>query len=161
MFLRQEMSAAYDGAVGAAFAALCRTLAFRRWQSAAAVDGGHIPQRDLSYCYRTGSVQRAGRVVEVMRPVGLTLKEILHDPPCRVSLTMRWRIEPAAPGCAVRLVASYRLNHAANLRARHWNERLRRNFRKQFTFLGVNLGRMHDQPASATAGVPERDASHS
>ena len=157
MFRRQEMSAAYDGAVAAVFTALCRTLAFRRWHLAADSDGGEIPRQTMSYRYQTGSVRRAGRVVEVVRPVALTLKEVLHDPPCRVILTMRWRVEPMASGCTVRLAASYRLDRTAILRRRHWDERLRLNFRNQFTFLAVNLGRMQQEARSGDLRVAKRD----
>ena len=93
------------------------------------------------YRCRFGAVLRAGRVVEVIRPVAITLKEILNDPPCRVSLTLRWRIDPGLAGCTVRLRAQYLLNHAALLRARHWDERLARHFRNQSRFLAVNLDR--------------------
>jgi hypothetical protein len=102
-------------------------------------------------------VRRAGRIVEIVRPVALTLKEVLHDPPCRVSLTLRWRVEPLASGCTVRLGASYCLNHAAVLRRRHWDERLRLNFRNQFTFLAINLERMQNEAASLEPRMAKRD----
>jgi hypothetical protein len=102
-------------------------------------------------------VRRIGRIVEVVRPVALTLKEVLHDPPCRVSLTMRWRIEPNASGCTVRLGASYRLNHAALLRRHHWDERLRLNFRNQFTFLEANLARAQHEAARGDPRDAKRD----
>jgi hypothetical protein len=111
----------------------------------------------MCYRYQTGSVRRVGRVVEVVRPVALTLKEVLHDPPCRVSLTMRWRIEPSASGCRVRLAASYRLDRAAILRRRHWDERLRLNFRNQFTFLAINLRQAMTQVAGSDARAAKRD----
>jgi len=150
---RQQHDAVLAGPKVAVFEALCRTLAFRRWPLAPdedAVQGRH-------YAYQTGSVRRSGRIVEVVRPVALTLKEVLHDPPCHVSLTMRWRIEPNASGCTVRLAASYRLNQAAILRRRHWDERLRLNFRNQFTFLAVNLGRLQGEAASGAARHAKRD----
>ena len=77
--------------------------------------------------------------------------------PCRVSLTMRWRIEPLASGCTVRLGASYRLNHAAILRRHHWDERLRLNFRNQFTFLAVNLSRMQGESQCGAERGVKRD----
>jgi hypothetical protein len=150
---RQQLDAVLAGPKGAVFAALCRTLAFRRWPIAPAED----VVQGRSYGYQTGSVRRTGRIVEVVRPVALTLKEVLHDPPCRVSLTMRWRIEPLASGCTVRLGASYRLNHAAILRRHHWDERLRLNFRNQFTFLAVNLSRIQNEAASGAARNAKRD----
>jgi hypothetical protein len=157
VFRRQEMSAAYAGAVSAVFPALCRTLAFRRWQAGSGLDGSEVPRQTMSYRYQTGSVRRSGRVVEVVRPLAITLKEVLNDPPCRVILTMRWRVEPAASGCTVRLAASYRLDRAAVLRRSHWDERLRLNFRNQFTFLATNLARMQLEASGSDARVPKRD----
>ena len=155
---RQQLDAVLAGPKAVVFAALCRTLAFRRWPLPPAEDTAPIQGRQ--YGYQAGSVRRTGRIVEVVRPVALTLKEVLHDPPCRVSLTMRWRIEPNASGCTVRLGASYRLNHAAILRRHHWDERLRLNFRNQFTFLQVNLSRMQNEPARGDSGSAKRDLKH-
>jgi hypothetical protein len=155
---RQQLDAVLAGSKAEVFAALCRTLAFRRWPLTPVDDAA--PAQGRQYGYQTGSVRRTGRVVEVVRPVALTLKEVLHDPPCRVSLTMRWRIEPLASGCTVRLGASYRLNHAAILRRHHWDERLRLNFRNQFTFLAVNLARIQDDAASGDARIAKRDRKH-
>jgi hypothetical protein len=119
-----------------------------------------MPAQGRRYSYQTGSVRRVGRIVEVVRPLALTLKEVLHDPPCRVSLTLRWRIEPLASGCTVRLGASYRLDHAAILRQRHWDERLRLNFCNQFTFLAVNLSRMQNDAASIATRIAKRELLH-
>lgn len=141
MSRRQQLEAVYAASTGEVFAALVRTLTFRRWSPADASLGGSLPQRGLRYRHEFGGVLRAGRVVEVMRPIGVTLKEILHDPPCRVSLTLRWRIEPVADGTAVRLTARFRLNHAAVLRGRHWDRRLRLHFRRQFAFIARHLDR--------------------
>jgi hypothetical protein len=152
---RQQLDAVLAGSTGAVFAALCRTLAFRRWP--VALDEELPPVQGRRYGYQTGSVRRAGRIVEIVRPVALTLKEVLHDPPCRVSLTLRWRVEPLASGCTVRLGASYCLNHAAVLRRRHWDERLRLNFRNQFTFLAINLERMQNEAASLEPRMAKRD----
>ena len=120
------------------FTALCKTLAFRRWHRIE-TDNSFVPASGSRYAYQTGSVIRSGRIVEVLRPVSMTLKEVLHDPPCRVALTMRWRVEPLATGCAVCLRAEYRLNHASAFRSRHWERRLAHHFRNQFTFLLRNL----------------------
>jgi hypothetical protein len=99
-------------------------------------------------------VLRIGRIVEVTRPVGITLKEALNDSRCRVVLTFRWRIDPVVDGSSLRLNASYRLNHAAILRRRHWDGRLERHFRNQFAFVAINLDRMHDNQ------VAKRDLIH-
>ena len=97
-----------------------------------------------AYRHRAGSVLRSGRIVDVTRPVGLTLKEVLDDAPCRVLLTLRWRIDPVSAGSSVRLNAIYRLNHAALLRGRHWDRRLRQHFSNQLRYVAVNLERLHD-----------------
>lgn len=111
------------------------TLAFRRW---GLLDDGvtpALPARGRRYTYRTGSVLRVGQVIEIIRPVRLTIREMLDDPPCRVLLTMRWRLEPVASCSVVRLNAQYRLNRAAVLRPRHWDRRLQQHFGNQVRFL--------------------------
>ena len=149
MAKRQQLEGSFRATVREIHAALGRTLAFRRW-SESALDGlGDWPIPGYRYRFRSGSVLRAGRVVEIVRPVGATLKEILHDPPCRVGLTMRWRIEPMTDDCTVRLKVVYRLNHAALLRAGHWDRRLSSHFRRQFTFLTRNLGATRESPAAS------------
>lgn len=136
---KQRLDANVSGTVSDVFAALGCTLAFRRWPTASELDRGFLPPPGYCYRYQAGPVLRVGRVVEVIRPVAVTLKEILHDPPCRVSLTMRWRIDPAPDGSIVRLRAEYRLNHASVLRGRHWDQRLSAYLRRQLTFLTRNL----------------------
>jgi len=157
---RQELDAVYAGPLMAVYAALCRTLSFRRWSPVACLRAEGIPAQGEAYLYQSGTVRRTGRIVEVMRPVGITLKEVLHDPPCRVSLTLRWRIDPLARGCRVRLGASYRLNHAAVLRAAHWDRRLEQHFRRQLTFIAVNLERMQDAENGRIPLTAKRDLSH-
>lgn len=157
---RQELDAVYVGPLGVVFTVLCRTLSFRRWPPVSCLRTEGIPAQGERYLCQSGTVRRAGRVVEVMRPVGLTLKEVLHDPPCRVSLTLRWRVDPLARGCRVRLGASYRLNHAAVLRAAHWDRRLEENFRRQLAFLALNLERMQDAQTGEFPLPVKRDLSH-
>jgi hypothetical protein len=140
---RQELDAVFPGTLGEVFTALARTLSFRRWGSTDVLLQPALPGPGHPYRHHAGKALRVGRIVDVTRPVGLTLKEILHDPPCRVMLTLRWRIDPVQTGSAVRLNASYRLNHAAMLRARHWDRRLRQNFSLQFRFIARNLDQMH------------------
>ena len=147
MARKQQLEGSFRATVREIHAALGRTLAFRRWPESALDGLGDWPIPGSRYRFQSGSVLRAGRVVEIVRPVGATLKEILHDPPCRVGVTMRWRIEPMTEGCTVRLKVVYRLNHAALLRARHWDRRLSRHFRRQFTFLTRNLGAERASPA--------------
>jgi hypothetical protein len=147
---KQQLEGSFRATVREIHAALGRTLAFRRWPESALEGVGEWPVPGSRYRYRSGSVLRTGRVVEVVRPVGATLKEVLHDPPCRVGLTMRWRIEPVTDGCTVRLQVVYRLNHAALLRARHWDRRLSCHFRRQFSFLTRNLGTTRASPAAGS-----------
>jgi hypothetical protein len=146
---KQYIDANYDGTVNDVFGALVATIAFRRWAPLTASVLGPLPVAGWRYRCQAGSVLRQGRVVEVIRPVAITLKEVLHDPPCRVALTLRWRVDSTATGSCVRLRAEYRLNHAAVLRARHWDHRLATHFQRQFTFLGNGLTSLHNaRPAS-------------
>ena len=157
---KQRLDANVAGPVNDVFAALGRTLAFRRWPASGEFDTGSMPPPGFRYRFQAGHVLRAGRVVEVIRPVAVTLKEILHDPPCRVGLTMRWRIDPAPNGSVVRLCAEYRLNHASVLRARHWDARLSTYFHRQLTFLARNLGRSGDAHACIHETEAKRDLMH-
>lgn len=128
-----------SGSVNEVFAALCLTLAYRRWPEASAPIGALIPGAGFKYSHRFGSVRRTGRIVEVIRPVGITLKEVLYDPPCRVGLTLRWRVDSTGAGSAARMRLEYRLNHAAQLRARHWDKRLSAHILRQFRYLARNI----------------------
>lgn len=151
MTRRKQLEACYRGTSGELFEALGRTLAFRRWPIAATGEADGMPQRGFRYRQRFGSVLRAGRVVEVIVPVAVTLKEVLADPPCRVGLKLRWRIEPGYAGCTVRLSVQYRLNHAAWLRRRHWDRRLELHFNNQLRHLARHLDTL--QRTSGTPGV--------
>jgi hypothetical protein len=137
---KQRFDEFYEAAAGELFTALAQTLSFRRWGLLAGdCDARGIPERGCRYRRQAGSALRTGRVVEVIRPVAITLKEVLDDPPCRVGLILRWRIEPLDTGCRIRLCAEYRLNRAAMLRPWHWERRLRKHFGSQFCFLSSNL----------------------
>lgn len=142
MARRLHLQAKYPASTAELFAALLRTAAFRRWQLAAQAADAESPEPGLRYRYKTGSVLRIGRVVEVIRPVGLSVREVLHDPPCRVGLRIRWRIEPLQEMTLVRLQLRYRLNHAAFVRRRHWDSRLDAHFRRQFAFIALHLERV-------------------
>jgi hypothetical protein len=152
---RKYFDATLAGTVRDVFAALSRTLAFRRWPGITGEDTGQLPVAGSRYRFKSGSVLRLGRVVEVIRPVAVTLKEVLHDPPCRVGLTLRWRIDSLSGGSVVRLLAEYRLNHAAALRARHWDHRLSLHFGKQFEYVAKNLKALRDCQPSIMAGGKE------
>lgn len=158
MARKQQFDATYSGSVSEVFAALSQTLSFRRWLVDIDTPAGTVPSPGYCYRHRAGSVLRVGRVVDVIRPIGVTLKEILSDPPCRLSLTMRWRVEPRLSGCSVHLRAQYRLNHAALLVARHWDRRLALHFRNQLAFLAVNLYRIQASDATEETTSAKADS---
>ena len=76
------------------------------------------------YEQQRGKVLRRGKVLACLRPVSITLQEMLLDPPCCVQLRLHWRLEPVDDGSCVLLDARYLLNGAATLRRRHWQERI-------------------------------------
>ena len=160
MSKKQALSGRFQGIVNELYLALGLTLAFRRWNRAIDPETEPIPGAGCRYRFRVGSVLRSGRIVEKIRPLGVTLHEVLLDSPCRVVVTMRWRIEPVPSGCVVRLGVTYRLNQAAALRARHWDRRLTRHFRNQFTHLGRNLASAQASSAAAADLNPKRDLAH-
>lgn len=140
MVRRQQFRATFSAALAETYTALSMTLAFRRWSPE-----DELPRTGFRYCHRTGSVLRVGRIVDVVRPCGLTLEEVLHDAPCRVRLLLRCRIEPLREACAVRLDVRYGLNHPASLRFGHWERRLSLHFGRQLKYIGVNLTRLRGQ----------------
>jgi len=107
-----------------AFAALVDVVGKGRWSGSAIEAGPFLPQQGCQYAQQRGKVLRRGKVLACLRPVSMTLKETLLDPPCCVSLRLHWRIEPMEEGACVLLDASFSLNGAATLRRRHWNERI-------------------------------------
>ena len=107
-----------------AFAALVAVVAKGRWGGAAVLLGAAQPQPGCQYVQQRGKVQRRGHVVACSRPVSITLKETLLDPPCCVQMRLHWRLEPTDAGANVVLDARYSLNGAAALRRRHWHERI-------------------------------------
>ena len=103
----------------AVFAALNRVLGKHRWAVTGHGDEADaLPKAGCRYARTRKSVLRRGRVLEIIRPVSLTLYETLYDPPCRVRLQLRWRIHSLDTGSLLHLVLSYQLNGAAALRAR-------------------------------------------
>jgi hypothetical protein len=112
-------------ALTAAFAALVAVVAKGRWGGAGlGLDGAPQPQPGCHYSQQRGKVLRRGKVLACLKPVSMTLKETLLDPPCCVELRLHWRIEPTDAGASVVLDARYSLNGAAVLRRRHWHERI-------------------------------------
>src|SRR5690606_18157621 len=87
--------ARFDCAMTTLFAAAVLAAARGRWDTQALAERGvPVPSAGCAYARARGTVLRRGRVVEVLRPVGLTLQESLLDPPCCVRLRLRWRLEP-------------------------------------------------------------------
>lgn len=107
-----------------AFAALIEVIGKGRWGDAAPIDAGTPPRAGCQYAQQRGKVLRRGKVLACLRPVSITLQEVLLDPPCCVQLRLHWRLEPVDDGSCVLLDARYLLNGAATLRRRHWQERI-------------------------------------
>jgi len=107
-----------------AFAALVEVIGRGRWGGAALVDAATPPKPGCRYEQQRGKVLRRGKVLACLRPVSITLQEMLLDPPCCVQLRLHWRLEPVDDGSCVLLDARYLLNGAATLRRRHWQERI-------------------------------------
>lgn len=122
------------------FSALVQMLARSRWASDERSAGsGRLPRVGQLYVQRRGSVVRRGRVVECLRPVVLTLYESLFDPPCRVRLRLRWRLEPLETGSLVLLDANYELNGPAYLNRRHWRSEIHTHCGKLLKALAARL----------------------
>lgn len=107
-----------------AFAALIEVIGKGRWGDTAPADAGMPPRAGCHYAQQRGKVLRRGKVLACLRPVSITLQEMLLDPPCCVQLRLHWRLEPVDDGSCVLLDARYLLNGAATLRRRHWQERI-------------------------------------
>lgn len=141
----------YAEPISVVFSALARTLAKRRW--GVALPGGDavpVPKVGCRYVSQRGGVLRRGRVIECLRPVGLTLYETLLDAPCRVRLELLWRLEPVAQGSSVRLLVRYRLNGAASLRSRHWARQIEAHCGRMLAGVQSALeGGQRDQGAAA------------
>jgi hypothetical protein len=124
------------------FEALVRMLAVRRWGGAVTGDDElPLPRPGSRYVRQTTTSLRKGRVLEVIRPVSVTLYETLEDPPCRVRLQLRWRIHTVDDGTLLRLDLGFRVNHAAALRLWHWHRQLERHCEKMLALVHQNLER--------------------
>ncbi len=123
--LRQRHKATLAAPMTEVFSALVKMLATSRWASDRRLAGPErLPRVGHTYVQRHGAVTRRGRVVECLRPVVLTLYESLIDPPARVRLRLRWRLEPLDSGSLVLLDARYELNGPAYLSRRHWRSEI-------------------------------------
>lgn len=136
---RQRHETVYPESITLVFSALIRTLALRRWGTTAGAVLDEPPRRGCRYTNQTSTALRSGRVLEVIRPVSITLYETLDDPPCRVRLEQRWRLHPTDDGSLLRLDLRFRLNHAATLMGTHWDRRLARHCERMFEFVRRNL----------------------
>jgi len=123
--LRQRHELRLDWPMTTTFSALVNVLAKGRWARELSLDPpGSLPRAGARYEQQRGQVLRCGRVLECIKPLSITLHETLFDPPCRVQLRLRWRLEPVETGCLLRLDAAFELNGAASLRRRHWSARI-------------------------------------
>jgi hypothetical protein len=107
-----------------AFTALVEVVGHGRWGGAVTIEAASAPKPGCRYEQQRGKVLRRGKVLACLRPVSITLQEMLLDPPCCVQLRLHWRLEPVDDGSCVLLDARYLLNGAATLRRRHWQERI-------------------------------------
>lgn len=138
--LRQRHEAMLAAPLTEVFSALVQMLARTRWVSDEwMVEPDRLPRVGCTYVQRRGSVIRRGRVVECLRPVALTLYKSLFDPPCRVRLRLRWRLEPLDAGSLVLLDAIYRLNGPAYLNRRHWRNEIHSHCGKLLKALSARL----------------------
>lgn len=147
--LRQRHDALFAEPITQVYQALLRTLAFRRWPVACA-SGEEVPRPGQAYRYQTDTALRTGRVLELIRPVAVSLQETLDDPPCRVLLKLKFRIEPVEAGSLVRLDMRYRLDKAAQLRPRHWHRRLYGHARRTLGFVRAELERQQTTAAASS-----------
>lgn len=123
--LRQRFRAELGLGLMESFVLLLRSAACNRWADERLGSASGAPEVGTRYLWRCGNLLRSGRVVECLRPVALTLSEVLLDPPYQVQLRLRCRLEPAALGCVLQLDASYQMNGAACLKKRHWHAEIR------------------------------------
>jgi hypothetical protein len=137
------------------FAALVRMLALRRWDPTANVSTELVlPSAGCRYERQTDTALRRGRVLEILRPVSVTLQETLYDAPCRVRLKHRWRIHLLEDGSLLRLDLHFEVNQAAALRGLHWHRQLTTHCRKMFSFVQRNLD---NSKRSATLKAKRQD----
>jgi hypothetical protein len=121
---RQRHETRLEAPITSVFAALIDVVARGRWGAARTVLDSPQPRPGCEYAQQRRSVLRRGKVLECLRPVTLTLEETLLDRPCRVTLRLKWRLEPLESSSCVLLEAKYSLNGAASLRRKHWDEQI-------------------------------------
>lgn len=151
---RQAHQVRFAAPLDAVFSALLTSLAKRRWAEGHGEDSERIaPRVGVRYVNERGSVLRRGRVLECLRPVSVTLYETLFDPPCRVRLKLRWRLEPGEDDSLLRLEARYDLNGAATLRHRHWRRQIAEHCGRMLNFVEREVERPPRQGEGSTAGA--------
>jgi hypothetical protein len=144
--LRLQHVKRYDLDSVALFNALVRALAKRRWGPQSMGDESPLPDHGCRYEWQTQTARRSGRVLELRKPLLITLDEMLDDPPCQVQLRLRWRIDSVVDYCQLRLDLRYRLNAAATVRRRHWKRRLRRHCQRMFDFVEAEIQKNGEMP---------------
>ncbi|MFO7285782.1 MAG: hypothetical protein LOD94_00705 [Gammaproteobacteria bacterium] len=136
---RQHHETLLDRPMAEIFSALVGVVGHGRWGGGLLGAGGDVLPAGTRYEQQRGSVLRRGRVVECIRPVSITLQETLLDPPCRVELKLRWRLEPGEAGSRLRLEASYKLGGAATFRKEHWDRCIRAHCSRMLAKLEASL----------------------
>jgi len=148
---RQRHEAQFGEPMLDVFEALLLALGRHRWAEGARHETHQlVPRMGCRYMNQRGSVLRRGRVLECLRPVSLTFYETLFDPPCRVRLKFRWRLDATDAGCRLRLEVQYELNRAATLRSRHWYRQIHAHCGRMLGFVGR---RLRERAANQAAGV--------
>ena len=150
---QQRHEARFGASMTTVFSALVRVAARGRWGSASWFDGSApSPRPGCQYVTRRGAFTRRGRVIECLRPLALSLYESLSDPPCRVRLRLRWRLEPLQIGSLVLLDARYELNVPAYLNRRHWRARILKHCVHSLGALEAEIGAQLDQGLVGESG---------
>lgn len=157
--LRQHHETELDRPMAESFNALVNVVARGRWAAKLSLEPPEtLPRSGMCYEQQRGSVLRRGRVIECIRPVSITLHETLLDPPCRVELRLRWRLEPVEAGSRLRLDASFELNGAASFRKRHWSSRIRGHCSRMIEALVQSLAaRSAERAADADQQLLDQD----
>ena len=151
--LQQRHEARFASSMTVVFSELVRVLAKGRWGTATYLTGtDQLPRRGHAYVLHRGSLTRRGRVIECLPPVALSLYESLSDPPCRVRLRLRWRVEPLECSSLVLLNTRYELNGPAYLNRRHWRARIHSHCVKLLAALEAGLGAGDDQGVATDKG---------
>ena len=139
---RQRQEALFIEPITQVFTTLVCVLGRRRWEEGS-TDGDllTLPRPGCRYARQTATVLRRGRVLDLIRPVSITLYETLYDPPCRVRLQLRWHVVPTESGSLLRLNLTYQLSQAARLRRGHWQRQLNAYIRRVFERVRADLAR--------------------